>query len=439
MDRFKCLRFGGILLALVLGIPAAGVTLHGQFFHIVLPPATAPSQITAGNEFTCVRKFNGDVFCWGLNTSSQIGIMSTANCSNGGQIPCVDRPQFILPGTTKVSTGAWHACALTGGLTKCWGTNYAGQLGDGTANSRATPTPIASSLQFSNIDAGSSTTCGVTSAGEIACWGLLPYNGMPYFGRNNTNGWSATPVTQITHAGFRSVEVGFGFICIQFDAYGWRENDCKGFNSVGQLGSDGSWMPKDYYGQAYAPWFVGTTFTPSAYRVSAGPDFQCADMVDNTVRCAGSNSRGKLGAGDANVGLVSSSTALPVGQAGSPMQLHSVTTGVSHACALDFSGQAWCWGASSHGQLGNGVKPNPSNPGANNWFSPQLVAGGLTFSAIAAGFNHTCGIATDYSVHCWGSNDGGQLGIGYTAAGIDTSLTGTPVQYTALPRRLAAF
>jgi alpha-tubulin suppressor-like RCC1 family protein len=312
-------------------------------------------------------------------------------------------------------------------------------LGDGTDISRSTPTPIASSLQFASIDAGSSSTCGVTSGGEVACWGLLPYNGMPYFGRNNDNGWSPTPVTQITHQGIRNVTAGFGFICTRFDAFGWRETNCKGINNVGQLGTDSSWMPKDYWRNPYVTFFVGSTFTPGAWRITAGDDFLCADMDDNTVRCAGSNARGKLGAGDAMFGLVSSSTALPVGQPGSPMQLHSVTTGVSHACALDFSGRAWCWGASSHGQLGNGVKPNPANPGANNWFSPQPVAGGLTFSAIAAGFNHTCGIATDYSVHCWGSNDGGQLGIGYTTAGIDTSLNGTPVQYTPVPRRLAAF
>jgi alpha-tubulin suppressor-like RCC1 family protein len=438
MSRFTRVRFAGVLLAFVFVLPFAAATLHGQFTIIRLPPPTAVSQVTAGNEFTCARKFNGDVFCWGLNTSSQVGIMATANCSNGGQIPCVDRPQFILPGATWASAGAWHGCALISGVTKCWGTNYAGQLGDGTDTSRTTPVPIASSLQFSAIDAGSSSTCGVTSAGEVACWGLLPYNGMPYFGRSSNN-WATTPVTQLSQQGFRNVTVGFGFICVQYDAFGWRENDCKGYNSVGQLGTDGSWMPKDYWQQAWAPWFVGSTFTPSARRVEAGPDYQCADMVDNTVACAGSNSRGKLGIGRADSELPSTSTATAVGPAGSPMQLYGVTTGVAHACALDFSGRAWCWGASPMGQVGNGVKPNPSNPQANNFSTPQLVAGGLTFSAITAGFNHTCAVGTDGFVYCWGSNSEGQLGIGYTTAGIDTSMSGSVVQYTTAPRRLAAF
>ncbi len=438
MKRFNYTRFAGLLFALVFVLPAAAVTLHGQFSFIRLPPPTAPSQITAGSNHTCVRKFNGDVFCWGVNTSRQVGIMSTANCSNTGQNPCVDRPQFILPGATTVTAGDWHNCAIAGGVTKCWGDNYAGQLGDGTDWSRTTPTPIASSLQFSAIDAGSSSTCGVTSGGELACWGLLPYNGMPYFGRSSNN-WSTTPVTQLSHPGFRTVTVGFGFICAQYDAHGWRENDCKGFNHVGQMGIDGSWMPKDAWLQPYVTFWVGSTFTPSFWRVSAGPDYQCADMQDNTVRCAGSNAKGKLGIGQTAAAVPSTSSATQVGPAGSPMQLHSVTTGIAHACALDFSGRAWCWGASPNGQVGNGVKPNPADPGANNFNAPQAVAGNLTFSAIAAGFNHTCAIGTDYFVYCWGNNEGGQLGVGYTATGIDTSTTGAAVQYTTVPRKLGAF
>jgi alpha-tubulin suppressor-like RCC1 family protein len=435
MVRHSHARFVGILAALIVVLPLAAATLHAHFGRIVLPPPTAPLQIAAGNEFTCVRKYNGDLFCWGLNTARQVGIMSTANCSNGGNIPCVDRPQFILPATSMMALGSWHGCALTGGVTKCWGDNYAGQLGDGTDTSRVTPTPIASSLQFSAIGAGASTSCGVTSGGEVSCWGLLPYNGRPYFGRSNNN-WSPTPVTQLSHNGFRTVTVGFGYICAQYDAFGWREHDCKGYNSVGQLATDGSWMPKDAWNNPYAPFWVGTTFTPSFWRVSSGTDYQCADMMDNTVRCAGSNAKGKLGVGQSDTALPSTFAATAVGP-GSPMQLYGVTTGIAHACALDFSGRAWCWGASSNGQVGNGVKP--ANPQTNNFSSPQLVAGGVTFSALAAGFNHTCGIATDYSVYCWGSNDGGQLGIGYSTTGIDTSATGASVQYTATPRRLSAF
>jgi alpha-tubulin suppressor-like RCC1 family protein len=46
---------------------------------------------------------------------------------------------------------------------------------------------------------------------------------------------------------------------------------------------------------------------------------------------------------------------------------------------------------------------------------PVLVAGGLTFRQLSAGYYHTCGITTQNALYCWGSNQDGQLGIGQAA------------------------
>lgn len=93
----------------------------------------------------------------------------------------------------------------------------------------------------------------------------------------------------------------------------------------------------------------------------------------------------------------------------------SVAAGYAHACYLDPTGQAFCWGANSRGQLGNGS--------TNSATTPVRVAGGLSFRALAAGGDVTCGIALDGSLHCWGDNAVGQLGNGGTAQ----SATPTPV------------
>ena len=38
------------------------------------------------------------------------------------------------------------------------------------------------------------------------------------------------------------------------------------------------------------------------------------------------------------------------------------------------------------------------------------------WSAVSAGFYHTCGIRADAKLYCWGYNTRGQLGIGTNAS-----------------------
>ena len=83
----------------------------------------------------------------------------------------------------------------------------------------------------------------------------------------------------------------------------------------------------------------------------------------------------------------------------------SIAAGGSHTCALDTGGAAWCWGANSDGQVGDG-----SFAGR---LTPVRVAGGHRFVQISAGFQHTCAITTDERAWCWGASgalgDGGEL------------------------------
>src|SRR5262249_40044195 len=64
----------------------------------------------------------------------------------------------------------------------------------------------------------------------------------------------------------------------------------------------------------------------------------------------------------------------------------------------------YCWGANSNGRLGTG-----DNEPA---ISPSEVSGNSTnWSAVGSGDNHTCGIRSDETLWCWGSNAVGQLGL----------------------------
>ncbi|HEX9107080.1 MAG TPA: hypothetical protein VF832_07625, partial [Longimicrobiales bacterium] len=75
--------------------------------------------------------------------------------------------------------------------------------------------------------------------------------------------------------------------------------------------------------------------------------------------------------------------------------LVSLQSGFNHACGLAGDGAAYCWGVNASGQLGVGDTLVHA--------SPVHVAGGLTFSSLSPGVDHTCGIAGGDS-YCWGYN-----------------------------------
>lgn len=87
----------------------------------------AVSAIAAGGRETCAISTAGALYCWGLNSSGQVGDGTTGTPR---KVP------VAVPGATAnvaaVSVGRAHACLRTAaGLTKCWGENQNGQLGDG--------------------------------------------------------------------------------------------------------------------------------------------------------------------------------------------------------------------------------------------------------------------------------------------------------------------
>lgn len=92
----------------------------------------------------------------------------------------------------------------------------------------------------------------------------------------------------------------------------------------------------------------------------------------------------------------------------------AVGAGYFHTCALTTDGgSTYCWGDNSTDQLGN------ASVGSAN--TPIAALGGLAFATINSGRNHTCGV-TDAGVgYCWGLNASGQLGNGGHASGTPVS------------------
>ena len=94
----------------------------------------------------------------------------------------------------------------------------------------------------------------------------------------------------------------------------------------------------------------------------------------------------------------------------------AIASGGSHTCAQLDNDSVKCWGEGTQGRLGYGNSNNLGD-GANE-MGENLTAidlgTGRTATAISLGNYHTCALLDNASVKCWGSNNNGQLGQGNT-------------------------
>jgi alpha-tubulin suppressor-like RCC1 family protein len=148
--------------------------------------------------------------------------------------------------------------------------------------------------------------------------------------------------------------------------------------------------------------------------LTAGDNVACGLDAQNRAYCWGDNSAGQIGNGVAAPGT-SSLPHLVTGPRSAVATFTKIAAGRNHVCALSSTGVAYCWGADASNQLGNG------DGLAINSSTPIPVGGGFTYSAIAAGRAHSCGIrSADGVAVCWGSNARGQLGRGTIGSAADT-------------------
>jgi alpha-tubulin suppressor-like RCC1 family protein len=113
-------------------------------------------DISAGNLSTCALRADSLAYCWGdLVASATPTVISTSL-------------RF-----RSVYVGNGHACGVTAiGQAYCWGANASGQLGVGqTVSSSAAPVAVAGDLRFAYLSAGDGITCGVSIHGVGYCWG----------------------------------------------------------------------------------------------------------------------------------------------------------------------------------------------------------------------------------------------------------------------------
>ena len=375
------------------------------------------ASVETGGFNTCGLNSSGDAYCWGYNGYGQLG-NGTSGSGTDSNIPVLVSQGARDPAVTFsiISVGGNHTCGVgSDGNAYCWGNNSYGQLGNGTNGSGTdSNVPVLVSqgarpsgdVTFINISAGDNYTCGVGSDGNGYCWG---YNGYGQLG-NGTSGsgtdsnvpvlvsQGARPSASIT---FSSISVGGNHTCgLGSDGNGY----CWGYNGYGQLGKGTSGSGSNI------PVLVSQGARPSAditfTSISVGGNHTCGVGSDGNGYCWGYNGYGQLG----NDSTSESKTPVLVSQGARPsgdITFNSICAGDKHTCGLGSNGNVYCWGNNFAGQLGNGSTIESRVPVL---VSQGAVETSVTFSTISAEYNHSCGLASNGNVYCWGNNNKGQLG-----------------------------
>jgi alpha-tubulin suppressor-like RCC1 family protein len=336
----------------------------GQFPSNILVTGdpTGLNSVRTGGNHTCVMLNNGAVRCWGAGTYGQLGYGNTLTIGDNelpftaGNVPLGGLSDV----SSAITTGLNHSCALlTSGSIRCWGRNNLGQLGYGDNTGTMANVGDAEALDVSGyVNVGSNTvkvvaggnhTCAILDTGNVRCWGDGA-SGQLGYGNSNSIGDNEQPFeagdVNIGGGPVKDIALGLNHTCALLQSGNVR---CWGLGSSGQLGYGNTTNIGDNE-LPTAPGAGDVNTGGKVLQVSAGGNHTCVLLATGDMKCWGLGSSGQLG-----YGTVSNQTSPPAGfvdlGGSSAMQ---VTTGSNHTCALLDSGDAWCWGLGTSGQLGHG-------------------------------------------------------------------------------------
>jgi alpha-tubulin suppressor-like RCC1 family protein len=164
------------------GFGGEGAVGHGSLIGSRIPVAVSQpvgvtfTEVVTEYNHSCGLTSGGQAYCWGLNSSSQLGDSTTTNRTSP---VAVQQPGGLT--FAQLSTGSAFTCGLDGGGPAwCWGNNGNGQLGIGSLTASRVPAAVSqpSGVTFTEVRAGGVHGCGLDTVGQAWCWGRNNYNQM---------------------------------------------------------------------------------------------------------------------------------------------------------------------------------------------------------------------------------------------------------------------
>jgi alpha-tubulin suppressor-like RCC1 family protein len=409
------------------GIGTAG----GDVNNVAISCGSSWLSISGGGSHVAGIRSDGTLWAWGSNYYGEIG--------NGTLGTKVTSPVQIGTDSTWafVSSGSAHTVAIRkDGTLWAWGADGSGELGIGTtATSVSAPTRVGTANNWASVSAGESHTVAVKIDGTLWAWG---YNYYGQIGNGNSGTNVLSPVIIGADTNWTSASAGAHHtVAVKADGtlWAWGHDGTSATNVLSpvQVGADTNWAS-----------------------VSAGTDYTVALRTDGTLWAWGDNYYGQIGNGS------SGSVVLTPFELSTDNNWASVSAGNRHAVAVKTDGTLWAWGYNSDGQVGNGsravaTQPQPIGSGfrlpsagsnyslavdslgrLRTWGSNgqgQLGNGAATFSSIpkllgggfydvAIGDSHVLAVKSDGTLWAWGNNVNGQLGDGSTTSSLFPTLIG---------------
>ncbi|MEZ4256544.1 MAG: hypothetical protein R3A78_12680 [Polyangiales bacterium] len=360
-------------------------------------------SVALGSKHSCALSRGGQVYCWGSNFSSELGQGVPAEELEQSWMPL---PLDLPTDDARMLTSRGNTSCLLhfGREYSCWGTNQAGQFGDGEDSTTyslpepqyvATPQFVQQTFDLQTLSLGSGHGCTLAADARVWCWGL---NSVGQLGRGTappmeTDSREPVPEPMVIDGPWRVVDAGGEVHSCAIDAEGvlW----CFGGNVAGQLGrGNGSPSP------AVEPVPCDDPACPSAWdKLAVGYFHNCAIGTDESLWCWGGNTNGQVGDGTMGGERTDIVNVLP------GMRWAFVATGRSQSCAIEAEhSDLYCWGGGGKGQLGTGTRLGSSSP-------VKVPSGAAPWTSMSLGDEHSCAVRADGSLWCWGNNEHGEVGV----------------------------
>ncbi|MBI3795231.1 MAG: RCC1 repeat-containing protein [Nitrospinae bacterium] len=158
-------------------------TTTNRYAPVQIGVVTNVIAITAGYQHSLAIKSDGSLYAWGNNSNGQLGDNTTTQRLSPVQVTDPSDSTGFITGVASVAAGFHHSVALKKtGAVWAWGSNFNGQIGDGTSTDRWVPAKATGLSGAVSVSAGYYNTMALqgnsfssNSPGTVWGWGYNSY------------------------------------------------------------------------------------------------------------------------------------------------------------------------------------------------------------------------------------------------------------------------